>query len=328
MVNSRSDENILLAIKGGRSLLIAHVDFAKNLFSVVGDDSRRNVSLDSIHMHRMPFLVRVEAGRLRECTPLVVESTNMVGKVEEDLDRSDVRLVLVSSPAKVGSNLAILVPDTTHDRLSLLIPQSDVLIGIVPRQRVQRLIESLDLLLQGPRISSSEIGPAVESDTRHRLGRKFDTGGARTSRRSSFQLPDDDQHVAQFTASLLKDFSIAGETSNLRLVVNIAEESSLGATSPQDGETVPTTDSFSGHLGVVEPFGILDPIVPETEIIVISLVLKDLDVSFQLLLGAKFSLVVGERALDNSSVVPGTTMDWLSVLVPKNLCFGRKNNIP
>ena len=136
------------------------------------------------------------------------------------LEGSDVGLVLVSAPSEVGSDLASLVPDAAHHGLSGLVPEGDELVGVLSRHSHQGLAQGLHLLLGGPRVSGTEVGPVVQGDADHGARRQLDAVGALAVGGSALQLPHDDHHVVQLATGLLEHLAIAREAGDLSLVVD------------------------------------------------------------------------------------------------------------
>ncbi|GMR54874.1 hypothetical protein PMAYCL1PPCAC_25069, partial [Pristionchus mayeri] len=53
-------------------------------------------------------------------------------------------------------------PKRTHDGLSSLVPQGNVLVGVLTGQSVERPEGGLDHLSRGPWVAGTEVGPFVE----------------------------------------------------------------------------------------------------------------------------------------------------------------------
>lgn len=112
-MNSRSDELMFFALITVVGTLVTHVHLAENLLAVVQHDhARRDVAFAAIfHVHRVPLLVLVEGGCLGVGTPIVVEATHVAST----------------------TCVAYIVPDSSHDRLAVLVLECDILIGLLAR---------------------------------------------------------------------------------------------------------------------------------------------------------------------------------------------------
>ncbi|GMT01752.1 hypothetical protein PENTCL1PPCAC_23925, partial [Pristionchus entomophagus] len=205
----------------GAGALVLDVDLAENLLAIDDDNGGRDVALVVSDVHRVPLLL-AERRRLLVRNPSVVETAHVLGQLEQDLDGSDVGLELLAVPREVGRDLATLVPDRTHDGLSSLVPQRDVLVGVLAGESVERLVERLDHLARGPRVAGTEVGPFVEHDTDDGLGRQLGAHWALAVGGSALELAHDDHHVAEFACKLLLRDAIVREARDLSLVVDVA----------------------------------------------------------------------------------------------------------
>lgn len=254
-------EDHFLAIAAITGTFVLDVDLAENLLAFVDNDGGRDVTLVVVNVDGVPFLGS-ELGGLAVAAPVVVETANVFGHFEENLknkmnvtkvctvmylltlaylERSNVLLVLVTSPREVGSDLSSVVPDAAHHGFSGLVPQGNVLIGLLAREGVQGTEETTDNLGWREWIASTEVSPFVQHDTDNRTG-AFGASGTVTGWWTSFEFADDHQHVVEVGSLLLLGDLVVGEEGELGGVVDEAKDGSFFTVVPQDGERGATTD--------------------------------------------------------------------------------------
>ncbi|TKR72921.1 hypothetical protein L596_020305 [Steinernema carpocapsae] len=197
--------------------------------------------------------------------------------------------------------LAVVVPHASHDGLTLLIPESDILVGGMAREGVQGLVESLDERTSGPRVASADVHPFVEHDAG---SSSLGAHAAFAVGRSSTEVADDDPHVVEGLAGDVLSNAIVREGGVLSLVVDESKEGASGAILPEDGERVAALQHLAVDV-IIKAVLVLDPLVPEAEGVVVALVLEHLDHSSEVLRSGELGLQVREGALDDSTVVPG-----------------------
>uniref|UniRef100_A0A914NF99 Secreted protein n=1 Tax=Meloidogyne incognita TaxID=6306 RepID=A0A914NF99_MELIC len=182
-------------------------------------------------------------------------------------------------------HLAIVVPDPSHYRLTMHIPQGYMLLTRVSRCRIQRLVACSDRLVGWPSVSHPDVCPLIQHYEWwwHWRRRSFEADVAHAAQRPSRQIP-------QRTTS---------------------------PSLPENRHRVATSNKLS-FVGFLEAVLVFDPLVPVAERVVVTLVLlTHLNHAAQIILSGELRLAIRERSLYNATIIPCVAVHWLSVLVPK-----------